>query len=173
MKKTILSLMLVCAAFTLSACAQSQSRDVYNAQEVGKQTDVEFGRILGVRQVKVQSQDTGVGTLSGAAAGGVAGSTAGGGKGAILTTIAGAVIGGIAGEVAERQLRNKIGVEYIIRKEDGQTVSIVQNIDKSEKPLGVGQRVMIQTDGSYQRAQGRRRSAQYQRVLPVDDSIGK
>ncbi|MDE2337297.1 MAG: hypothetical protein KGL10_08285, partial [Alphaproteobacteria bacterium] len=91
MKKTVLSVMLALAAFSLSACAQSQSRDVYNTNEVGKQTDVEVGKIIGVRHVKVQAQDTGVGTLGGAAAGGVAGSTVGGGKGAILTAIAGAI----------------------------------------------------------------------------------
>ncbi|MDE2337551.1 MAG: hypothetical protein KGL10_09590 [Alphaproteobacteria bacterium] len=172
MKKTTLSVMLLCAAVALSACAQPQSRGVYNQSEVGKQTDVELGKIIGVRHVKVQAQDTGVGTLGGAAAGGVAGSTAGGGKGAILTAIAGAVVGGIAGDAAERALRNEIGIEYVIRKDDGQTVSIVQNIGKDDKPLHVGERVMIQTDGSYQRASGKHKS-QYQRVLPLDDSEGK
>lgn len=167
MKKPLVAVMIVCAALALAACAQSQSRDVYNQSEVGKQTDVELGRIIGVRQVKIEAKDSGVGTLGGAAAGGVAGSAVGGGKGAILTAIAGAIAGGIAGDAAEHALRNKIGIEYIIRKEDGETVSIVQNIDKNEKPLGVGQRVMIQTDGSYQRAEGRSTS-QYQRVLPLD-----
>lgn len=176
-RNLFLSLLLISCAMGLSACQELPSRNVYNEQEVGKQTDVEFGVIKAVKHVKVQQQNTGVGTLGGAAAGGVAGSTLGGGKGAVLTAIAGAIAGGVAGNAAESALDNSVGIQYIIRKENGHTVSIVQNIGKDERPLHVGQRVMIQTTGSYQEASGRgvagAHGGQYQRVLPADDSDGQ
>ena len=166
--------MIVSFITLLSACANQQRQNTYDEQEVGKQTDIEFGVIKAVKHVKVQAQNSGVGTIAGAAAGGVGGSDFGNGKGAILTTIAGAIVGGFAGNAAENALRNKVGIQYIIKKENGQTVSIVQNISKDDKPLHVGQRVMIQTSGEYQEASGKgpkgARSGQYQRVLPADDS---
>ncbi len=174
MKKLFLSLIVVSFVTMLSACAQQQSQNAYNEGEVGKQSDIEFGVIKAVKHVKVQAQSSGAGTIGGAAAGGVVGSTAGGGKGAILTTIAGALAGGFAGSAAENALNNKVGIQYIIKKENGKTVSIVQNIDKDDQPLHIGQRVMIQTSGEYQAASGRgqhgAQNGQYQRVLPADDS---
>ena len=174
MKKLFSTLVVLSSLTMLSACQSSQSQNVYDAQEVGKQTDIEFGVIRAVKHVQVQAEQSGVGTLGGAAAGGVAGSAAGGGKGAILTAIGGAIIGGLAGNAAESALRDKVGIQYVIRKENGKTVSIVQNIGKDDVPLHVGQHVMIQTTGEYQEASGRgvagARNGQYQRVLPADDS---
>jgi len=173
MKKLFLSLVVLSFVTLLSACQDMQSQNTYNEGEVGKQTDIEFGVIRAVKHVKVQAQNSGVGTIGGAALGGVGGSEMGGGKGAILTTIAGAIVGGVAGNAAESALDNKVGIEYIIKKENGKTVSIVQNIGKDDKPLHVGERVMIQTSGEYQQAGGRgahgAQNGQYQRVLPADD----
>jgi outer membrane lipoprotein SlyB len=177
MKKLFLSLVVLSFVSMLSACAQQQSQNAYNDNEVGKQTDIEFGVIKAVKHVKVQAQSSEIGTLGGAAVGGVGGSEFGNGKGAILTTIAGAIAGGFAGSAAENALNNKVGIQYVIKKENGKTVSIVQNIDKDDKPLHIGQRVMIQTSGEYQQASGRgqhgAQNGQYQRVLPADDSDGQ
>lgn len=177
MKKLFLSLVVLSFVTMLSACAPQQSQNNYDAQEVGKQTDIEFGVIKAVKHVKVQAPNSGVGTIGGAAVGGVGGSALGGGKGAILTTIAGAIVGGVAGNAAETALNNQVGIQYIIKKENGKTVSIVQNIGKDDKPLHIGQRVMIQTSGEYQQASGRgqhgAQNGQYQRVLPADDSNGQ
>lgn len=169
MKKTFLSLVLISFLTILSGCAEQQGLDVYNANEVGKQSDISFGKIIAVHRVKIQGENSGAGVLAGAATGGVVGSTMGNGKGSALTTIAGALIGGIAGNAAEKAMKNRIGVEYIIKKEKGKTVSIVQNIGKDEMPLAVGQRVMIQTSGEYQKSSGKNRGEQYQRVLPVEN----
>lgn len=174
MKKLLVSAAVISITLGLTACQDQQSQNVYDASEVGKQTDVEYGIIKGVRHVKVQEQNSGVGAIGGAAAGGVAGSTLGGGKGSILTAIGGALVGGLAGNAVENQIDNKVGIEYTIKKENHKTVTIVQNIGKDDKPLHIGQKVMIQTTGSYQEASGRgvagAHNAQYQRVLPIDDS---
>lgn len=160
----------VCISFlALAACADNQGQNVYNAGEVGKQSDIEYGVIKSVKHVKVQKEKgTGIGAVGGATAGGLAGSQVGNGSGSVAGAVAGVLVGAIAGEMAERKLAEQVGIQYVIRKENGKTVSIVQNIDKDDEPLRVGQRVMIQTSGEYQKASGSFHGAQYQRVLPAD-----
>jgi outer membrane lipoprotein SlyB len=174
MKKLLASAAVISLMLGLTACQSPQSQNTYDSTEAGKQTDIEYGVIKSIKHVKVQSQSTGVGAIGGAATGGVLGSTLGGGKGAILTAIGGALAGGLAGNAVENSLDNKVGIQYIIKKDNGKTVSIVQNIGKDDQPLKVGQHVMIQSSGEYQEASGRgvagAHNGQYQRVLPVDDS---
>ena len=170
MKKIIVFAMLAASVAVLPACTDLQGQNVYNAQEVGKQADIEFGKILSVKKVKIQQEQTsGAGAIAGAAGGGVAGSQIGNGNGSVGATIAGALIGGIIGNAVEKGITDHIGVQYIIRKENGKTVSITQNLAKDEEPLKKGQRVMIQTSGEYQKASNRgHQGEQYQRVLPAD-----
>lgn len=166
MKKMFLAVALVSL---LAGCADVPGQNIYDEAEVGRQTDIAFGKILSVRHVKVQAEPSGVGMLGGAAGGGLAGTNVGKGHGETGAVIAGAIIGGIIGSAAEKAMMDKVGIEYIIRKENGKTVSIVQNIAKDDRPLKVGQRVMIQTSGEYQKTADKKHSAQYQRVLPADD----
>lgn len=162
-------LLAACLILSLAACAADPNEAVYNEHEVGKQSDIEYGVIKAVKNVKIQKENTsGIGAVTGAAATGAAGSTMGNGGGSFAMTVIGAALGGIVGDMAEQRLRDQVGVQYTIRKENGKTVTIVQHIDKDEAPLKPGQKVMIQTDGSYQKASARNREAQYQRVLPVD-----
>jgi outer membrane lipoprotein SlyB len=159
----------VLALSLLTACASNQGQNVYSAGEVGKQMDIEYGVIKGVKHVKVQKeQGTGVGSVAGAAAGGVAGSQVGNGSGSVAGAVAGVLVGAIAGEMAEKKLAEQVGIQYTIRKENGKTVIIVQNINKDDEPLHVGQKIMIQSSGEYQKASGSLHSAQYQRVLPAE-----
>lgn len=172
MKRMSLAVVLVSLLTMLAGCTEIPGQNVYDEVEIGKQTDISFGKILAIRHVKVQAHPTGVGTMAGAAGGGLAGTNIGNGSGEIGAVIAGAIIGGIVGSIAEKAMMDKVGIEYIIRKENGKTVSIVQNISKDDKPLKVGQRVMIQTSGEYQKASDKKSGVQYQRVMPADD-IGK
>jgi outer membrane lipoprotein SlyB len=168
--KRILNAVVCAALLSLTACAENQGQNVFNAGEVGKQAEIEFGVIKAVKHVKVQKeQTTGVGAVGGATAGGVAGAQIGNGNGQVAGAIAGVLLGAIAGEMAERKLSDQVGIMYIIRKENKKTVSIVQNINKDDEPLHVGQRVMIQTSGEYQKASGSFKGAQFQRVLPAED----
>lgn len=154
----------------LTACAANQGQNVYNEGEVGKQANIEFGVIKAVKHVKVQKEKgTGIGAVGGATAGGLAGSQVGNGNGSVAGAVAGVLVGAIAGEMAERKLAEQVGIQYIIRKENGKTVSIVQNINKDDEPLHVGQKVMIQSSGEYQKAAGSFHGSQYQRVLPAED----
>jgi outer membrane lipoprotein SlyB len=147
-------------ASTLTACV-TDSQNSYSSLDVGKQVDVEFGRVVRVRTVKVQGQNTGVGSTIGATAGGVAGSQIGSGDGSVAGALGGIVIGAIIGGIAEHQAQQRKGIEYTITKRNGKTVTIVQNIAKDDAPLRKGQRVLIQTSGTYMR------------VLPDDDLPAK
>lgn len=151
---TILALFLTLT--TLTACV-TDGQNTYSEADVGRETQVEFGRIVRAREVKVQGQNTGTGSVVGATGLGLAGSQIGNGSGSVAGAIGGVVLGAIIGGMAEQQMQKRKGIEYTITKRSGKTVTIVQNIQKDDAPLRKGDRVMIQTTGSYMR------------VLPADD----
>jgi outer membrane lipoprotein SlyB len=146
--KRLIVVLLIC--LTLNACAYD-SQNTYSWQDVGRETSVEFGRIVAAREVKIQGPNTGVGAGAGMAAGAGLGSTIGSGDGTIAGIVAGAVLGTIIGAAAEQQMQNRKGIEYTITKRSGKTVTIVQNIAKDDQPLRRGERVIIQTSGTYMR----------------------
>lgn len=141
----------------LCSCAHPD-QNTYGDKEVGHDAVIFHGRVKSARQVDIKAQNTGTGAALGAVGGGVAGSTIGSGRGSVIGILAGAVIGGVAGAAAEQALKDRQGIEYIIKiSETGETRSVVQNIAKTETPIAKGQCVMLQVSGSYQR------------VLPDDD----
>jgi outer membrane lipoprotein SlyB len=142
--------------FTLTGC-QHPGQNTYGYQDVGQNAVVKFGTVIREREVDITGKNTGTGAGVGAVGGAVAGSFVGRGGGSLAGLLAGAVIGGVTGAVAEQAMADHKGIEYVITEEDGQTVTIVQNANKDEQPLKKGQRVMVQTSGTYQR------------VLPADD----
>ncbi|MCU0895714.1 MAG: hypothetical protein MUD06_15665 [Rhodospirillales bacterium] len=58
----------------------------------------------------------------------------------------GPIAGGAAGAAATRE-----GIEYIVRMNDGRTVTLVQNRQKAEQPLSDGTPVLVQISGRYTR----------------------
>ncbi len=161
--KNILALMVAISLVSLAACApQREGMDVYSDSDVGKTTKIEFGRIISARKVKVQRNDTsGAGAVAGGVGGGFAGSTIGNGNGQVGATIGGALLGAIIGNAIEQNMHPDGAMEYIVTKQHGGTVSVVQNLEEGEAPLKVGQRVMVQIKG----VSGK---GSYMRVLPAD-----
>lgn len=153
MKK--IATILLCLA--LSACAKNQGQNRYNYNEVGQSTIVEYAVIVKTKEVDITGRNTGTGAAAGALAGGVGGYQVGNGNGQLAATIGGAVIGAIAGGVAEQALADQKGYEYTIVTEDKKTKTVVQNQNKEDQVFKKGDRVMVQTTGTYQR------------VLPTDD----
>ena len=82
----------------------------------------------------------------GAVLGGFLGNTIGGGTGRSLATAAGAVAGGVAGQGVQGAMNKTQGVELEIRKDDGNTIMVVQK--QGSTPFSVGQRVAIAGSGS-------------------------
>lgn len=135
----------------LASCAHPD-QNTYGEREVGHDAIVMYGIVKSVRQVEVVRQSTGTGATIGAVGGGLAGSAFGRGNGSVASVIGGVLIGGIAGAIAEDAMKDKQGIEYIIKfSETGDTRSVVQNLSKKETPISPGQCVMVQMSGNYQR----------------------
>jgi outer membrane lipoprotein SlyB len=123
----------------LSACGPNYSPDTYASSAVQQANKVEQGTVVGVRKVGVSAAGT-VGTITGAATGGIAGAQAVAGPAGAFTSIGGALVGGIAGSTAEHVTADSAAFEYIVRKPNGDLVSVTQN-DKT--PLALGQKVLV------------------------------
>jgi outer membrane lipoprotein SlyB len=153
--------LLLIATLALSACAQLPGQNQYGYQDVGKTSIVEFGTVVSSRKVEITGKNTGAGALVGAAAGAGGGSYIGSGTGNVWATLGIALAGAIAGHMTEQALADHGGIEYIVSKDSGQTIGVVQNQKAEDIVFQKGQRVMVQTEGGYQR------------VLPAVDTSTK
>ena len=87
-----------------------------------------------------------IGAIGGAVLGGFLGNTVGGGTGRSLATAAGAVAGGVAGQGVQSAMNKTQGVELEIRKDDGNTIMVVQK--QGNTRFSPGQRVVLASNGS-------------------------
>ncbi len=153
MKKLLIALCFT----TLAACAPNPGQNEYNYNEVGQSVVVDFARVVSVKKVHIHGRNTGTGALAGAGAGAVGGYQVGNGNGQVAATLGGAIIGAVAGAVVEQQLANQTGYSYVVVTEHGDTKTIVQYQNPEDVVFRKGDRVMLQTKGTYQR------------LLPTDD----
>ncbi|NWA61418.1 outer membrane lipoprotein SlyB [Pantoea sp. B9002] len=135
---------------TLAGCANNStlSGDVYSASEAKQVQSVSYGTLVSVRPVKIQGGDENnvIGAIGGAVLGGFLGNTIGGGSGRSLATAGGAVLGGVAGQGVQGAVNKSDGVELEIRKDDGNTIMVVQK--QAATRYSVGQRVVMASNGS-------------------------
>jgi outer membrane lipoprotein SlyB len=124
----------------LASCGPDYSPDTYASRAMQQANKVEQGTIVGVRPVQISADGT-TGAASGAAAGGVAGTRIGGGD---ITSafggIGGGLLGGLIGTASEKAIGNTNGFEYIVRKGNGDMVSVAQ---KDQIALALGQKVLV------------------------------
>ena len=136
------------AGLSLVGCANtdSLSGDVYTASEAKQVQNVTYGTIVNVRPVKIQAGDNDnvIGAIGGAVLGGFLGNTVGGGTGRSLATAA-AVAGGVAGQGVQGAMNKTQGVELEIRKDDGNTIMVVQK--QGDTRFSAGQRVVLASNG--------------------------
>ena len=123
----------------LSGCGPSYSPDTYASNAAQQANKVEQGIVVGVRDVGISAAGT-VGTVTGAAAGGIAGSQAVAGPVSAFTALGGSLVGGIAGATVEHATADTVAFEYIVRKKNGDLVSVTQ---KDKTPLTLGQNVLV------------------------------
>lgn len=134
--------LLALPLLALAACGQSYSPDTYATRAVQQANRAERGVIVGVRRVEIQADGT-TGATAGAAAGAAAGSQIGqGGLANAFSAIGGGVLGGLLGTATERAAGDTNGFEYIVRK-DNKEKDLVSVVQKDEKPLAIGQRVLV------------------------------
>ena len=135
-RRLLISVLVVAGA---SGCGPSYSPDTYASNAAQQANKVEQGVVVGVRTVAVSASGT-TGTVTGAAAGGIAGSQVGVGPVSAFTSLGGALVGGIAGSTVEHATADTTAFEYIVRKPNGDLISVTQN-DKT--PLALGQKVLV------------------------------
>ena len=123
----------------LSACGPNYAPDTYSRQAVQQANKVDQGEVVGWREVTISADGT-VGFVTGSAAGGIAGSQAAGGIGSAFGALGGTLVGGLVGGAVEQGTGDLKGFEYVVRKPNGELLSVVQ---RDKKALGIGQRVLL------------------------------
>jgi outer membrane lipoprotein SlyB len=136
MRSTLISALALVA---LSACGPSYSPDTYASAAAQQAAKVERGIVVGVRQVDISANTT-IAGATGGAAGGLGASQVGSGVVNGLATLGGAVAGVVAGSTVGHAIEDTSGYEYIVRKPNGDLVSVTQ---KDATPLAVGARVLV------------------------------
>lgn len=127
---------------TLAGCAPDYSPDIYASSAVQQANKVEPAIVVGFRQVKISANGT-VGAVTGGAAGGILGAQTGSSAtDAALGSVAGSVVGSMIGKTIEHATGDTVGWEYIVRKPNGDLLSVTQ---REEKPISLGQKVLVIT----------------------------
>ncbi len=141
------------AVVLLVAGCTNPTTSRYSAGDVGQIIETSEGAVLTSRIVDVKGgENSNVGTIGGAAVGATAGyAVAGGGTAGGLVTVLGGLLGAGIGYLTEESVRNREGIEYVIRMSDGRVVTLVQNRDGEEEPLPNGAPVLVQYGGDYTR----------------------
>jgi len=131
---------ILSGVLAVAACAPDYSPNTYAAGAVQQASKVDRGIVIGVREVDVSARGT-TGAVVGGAAGGIAGSQAPGGPVAgAFGALGGSVVGGLVGVSVEHAAGDTKAYEYIVRKPNGDLVSVTQ---KDESPLSVGRHVLV------------------------------
>lgn len=133
-----------------SACT-TPTTSRYDSSDVGRPIETTPGAVVSSRVVEISGDSRAVGPLAGGAAGAAATGLAYGGRGSGFAAILGGLLGAGAGYLIESSARDREGIEYIVRMDDGRTVTLVQNRQDDEMPLPDGSPVLVQISGSYTR----------------------
>lgn len=149
MMRTIL--LALAAGLLLTACAKTPGQNQYNFKEVGQSRIVEFATIVDAQPIDITGPNSGAGALVGAGIGAGGMSYVGQGSGNTAAVIGGALAGAVIGGLAEQAAADQQGIAYTLVTEKGRTKTVPQYLSKGDVIFKPGQRVMLQTAGSYQR----------------------
>ena len=137
---------LILGSMFLTGC-NDYSGDQYTAAQIKSVSNVSYGTIISIRDVKARNTQGSTGALAGGLGGGVLGGVIGNAVGGIKGSVIGAGIGALGAGAAGYAIgnRNVKLKEYTIRADNGNTVAITQG----EPPvLSVNQRVAVHYDTS-------------------------
>lgn len=138
-----LTLLLALGA-TLAGCTTT-SPDVIRREDANRMSTVQDGTVLSVRTVKVEGQQSGMGSVSGGVVGAIAGSSVGGRRDSAVGGVLGAVAGAVVGNTIERLGTSEEALEILIQLRNGERRSVVQA--KAQENLQPGDAVIITTTG--------------------------
>lgn len=141
-----------CVALMVSVAACSHpSSTTYGDSEVGHTIETAQGSVVSSRVVDVAGEPGFIGAGAGAAVGAAGGGLAVNGPASLLVAIVGGLVGAGIGYMAEQQISDRDGIEYILQMDDGRLVTLVQNRQDDEQPLPNGTPVLVQLNGQYTR----------------------
>jgi outer membrane lipoprotein SlyB len=123
----------------LAGCSPDYSANSYNSTAVQQANKVDQAVVIGRRLVGVTPAGT-TGAVAGAAAGGIAGSQVGTGVTQAFGALSGGLVGGVVGQAAERAAGETKAYEYVVRKTNGDLLSVTQ---QDANPLEIGQKVLV------------------------------
>ncbi len=133
MKKVGALLTAVLSVSLLAGCASDLSGNTYSRDEARKVQYVSFGIVESVTPVVIEGRtNSPLGGAAGAVVGGIAGSEIGGGKGQSIASVLGAVAGGIVGNKIEESATRAQGQEVTVRLENGELISVVQEVKNGQ-----------------------------------------
>ena len=130
------------AALLLAGCA-SQTGHSFTSDQTRRANVVHMGTITHLNAAYIENNPTGLGALGGAVVGGVVGSTMGRSTGRLLMTLGGSIIGALAGTGVEKGLNSKDGLEITVQMDDGEVISVVQELGDEERSFVEGDRVRV------------------------------
>ncbi|MCP8689908.1 glycine zipper 2TM domain-containing protein [Marinobacterium sedimentorum] len=135
---------LMLGSVMLAGCAgPSLTGTTYSSSEARQVHYVRYGVVDSVTPVVIEGRTDGaVGTGAGAIVGGIAGSNIGGGSGRAVGAVLGAVAGGVLGNKVEASATRKQGQEITVRLDNGEILSLVQEVDGG-KFFRPGERVRL------------------------------
>ncbi len=147
----------VLVATVLLAGCSHPSGTTYEAGDVGRTIETTQASVVSSRFVKVTGDSGAAGPIPAGAIGPLAGGALGASGSALafngsgLVAVIGGVLGAGVGYLAQKQMNNREGIEYVLQMEDGRTVTLVQNRESEEQPLPDGTPVLVQVSGQYTR----------------------
>lgn len=138
-------------ALLLAGCAHPSST-TYNSGDVGRTIETSEGSVLSSRVVEITGETSAVGPVAGGAAAAATSGLIFTGSGSGLIALLGGLIGAGAGYLIQQAANDREGFEYVLKMDDGRTVTLVQNReDDEEVPLENGTPVLVQVSGQYTR----------------------
>lgn len=139
---------ILTASLLLVACVPSQQTGTsYSRDEARTVQNVKLGTIVDATPVMIEGTKTGIGGVLGGVVGGLAGLTVDDGTtGDIAAVIVGAA-GAAVGAKAESAITKAQGMEYTIKLDDGEVISVVQALDPNAEPIGAGDAVKLLSQG--------------------------
>lgn len=134
----------------LVGCSHA-SNTTYSGSDVGRTIETSEASVVASRIVNVTGETNALGPVAGGAAAAVTTGAFVGGKNAGLLAALAGLVGAGAGYVAQQQFNDREGIEYVLKMDDGRTVTLVQNRGDDELPIPNGTPVLVQISGQYTR----------------------
>lgn len=143
---TSVSSLLLAMVLVTGCSSPSLTGDTYSRSEARQTQRVNYGVIVNARPVVIEGESSVGGKVAGAVMGGLLGNQIGSGSGNTIATAAGVIAGSTAASSMQESASRAQGLELTIDLENGQTISVVQEVEHLEQFMA-GDRVQISGNG--------------------------